>query len=88
MLLRFDFDQAVTELRQIIARKGTKLSSVSEPYDEFALLIHTDEFMLTSNQFATNNHGITLDIAPIISRIYLLFSYEPANQTCPLIRLA
>lgn len=87
-LLSFDFDASVKKLREIVAEKGRKLASVGDLYDELVLLIHTDEFMLKSDQFNTHEHGVTLEMAPAVNRIYLLFSYEPDKQTCPLIRLA
>lgn len=86
-LLRFDFSVAANKLRQKVEAKAKKLEHVHASYDELVLLIHTDEFMLKPEQFCSNEHGITPEIARIIDRVYLLFSYEADKQSCPLIQL-
>ncbi|MGE5159087.1 MAG: hypothetical protein ACM3OF_13200 [Gemmatimonas sp.] len=86
-LLRFGFDQARKEIRRIVREKEEKLSLVISDFDELALLIHTDEFLLKSNQFSPDISTQILEECGVFGSVYILFSYEPDKQQCPLIKL-
>ena len=52
------------------------------------LLIHTDEMLLTSDNFIAESNEV-LDIPEnIFQSVYLLFSYEPKNGKSPLLKIA
>jgi hypothetical protein len=86
-LFRFGLDEACEEIRRIVRDKEEKLSPAVSDYDELALLIHTDEFLLRSDQFAPDASAQILEESRVFESVYLLFSYEPDKQECPLIKL-
>ncbi|HZM44661.1 MAG TPA: hypothetical protein VFC14_07500 [Burkholderiales bacterium] len=86
-LFQFGFDEASEEIRRIVREKEEKLFPAMSDYDELALLIHTDEFLLKSDQFAPGVAAYILDNSRVFESVYLLFSYEPDKQQCPLVKL-
>lgn len=86
-LLRFDFETAVNKLNAILLEKEEKLLLNKSKYNELSLLIHTDEWLLKSEQFVDKGHEIFPKNSEIFQKVYLLFSYESDKKKCPLIRL-
>ena len=86
-LFQFDFKNACEEVRKLVRHKEAKLSHKMPDYAELALLIHTDEFLLKSDQFMVDVTPRVLDSSRVFASIYILFSYEPDKQQCPLIKL-
>ena len=83
-LLRYGPDQAKTRIAEIVKEKEAKIRPVISTYDALALLIHTDEPMLDSEMLA--DHRLT-PASAVYRWVYLLFSYEPSKNECPLVRL-
>lgn len=83
-LLRYGPDQAKTQLAAIVKEKESKIGSVASSYDSVALLIHTDEPLLASEMLA--DHRLS-PASNVYRWVYLLFSYDPAKNECPLVRL-
>ncbi len=86
-LFSFDIPKAQEAIRKIIEIKERKVSKSTEAFDTFALLIHTDEFLLKSDEFEYEGAKLLKGPSEVFSSVYLLFSYEPDKQECPLIRL-
>ena len=88
-LFRFDFQEAIQKLREVLMDKEDKarLKRVGEDYDGISLLIHTDEPLLKSDQFLGLGRDIYPDGSEVFEGVYLLFSYEPDRQECPILRL-
>lgn len=86
-LFRFDYEESVKKLRQILAEKEKKLTAKSSSYNGLSLLIHTDEFLLQSDQFAGKEGKIFPGGSELFEGVYLVFSYEPQKQKCPVLRL-
>jgi hypothetical protein len=83
-LLSYGPEQAKAQIAEIVAEKEAKIRPVIAQYDSVALLIHTDEPMLTSKMLT----GHRLQPGSEVYRwVYLLFSYEPEKGECPLVRL-
>ena len=86
--LRFNVPTACDEISKIVARKSKKSMQAREDYNEILLLIHTDEMLLTSDNFIAESNEV-LDIPEnIFQSVYLLFSYEPKNGKSPLLKIA
>lgn len=83
-LLRFGVLAAEMRIREIINEKEEKVELVAANYDELVLLIHTDEPMLSSDEF--RDYRVEKPCR-YFHRIYLLFSYEPAKNSSPFIRI-
>lgn len=86
-LMRFNYQIAVNKLCEILLEKEKKLLLNKSNYDGLSLLIHTDEWLLKSEQFVDKGHEIFPNGSAIFQKIYLLFSYEPDKNKCPLLRL-
>lgn len=86
-LIRFGFDEACEEISRILKKKSTKTAPKLTDYDALVLLIHSDEPMLKSDQFLQSGTLRLFERSPIFECVYLLFSYEPDKQECPLIKL-
>jgi hypothetical protein len=83
-LLDYGPDQAKTQIAEIVKEKEEKIGRAIHRYDAAALLIHTDEPMLTSEMFQCYRLSPPSEV---YRWVYLLFSYEPAKNECPLVRL-
>ena len=57
------------------------------PYDRYVLLAHVDEPILTQERLETALGGRTLRTR-LIDELYVLMSYQPTNQCCPLLRFS
>lgn len=86
-VIRFGTSRAVVELRRILAEKERKLAAVRGDYDGLALLVHTDEPMLKSDNFRPVAAEFACEVTEIFAWMYLVFSYEPQHQGCPAVRL-
>lgn len=83
-LVQYGLAEANARLQEIVSDKEAKILRVLPQYTAAALLIHTDEPMLSSDMF----EGYFLESkSNVYDWIYLLFSYEPAKGECPLVRL-
>lgn len=80
-----------TKLRERItarlAKKDTPATVKGGPYREYVLLLHSDEPILTEALVRKYLANVVFPTARLLTRAYLLLSYEPASQTTPLIRL-
>ena len=85
--MKFDFDAACMKIAEIVREKAWKVAAVRRNYDELCLLIHTDEPLLSSDQFGSVPKTITSNDREAFDTVLLLFSYEPQKQKCPLITL-
>ena len=83
-LLHYGPDQAKAQLAEIVKAKEEKIRVVRSRYTAFALLIHTDEPMLNSEMLS--GHRLRPE-SEMYRWVYLLFSYEPTKNECPLVRL-
>jgi hypothetical protein len=86
-LFRFDYEESKHKLNDILAEKENKVAAIRTEYDSLSLLIHTDEFLLNSELFIGKGPEIFSNSSEVFDGVYLLFSYEPAKQKCPLLRL-
>lgn len=83
-LVQYGLAEAKARLQKIVSEKEAKILRALPQYTAAALLIHTDEPMLSSDMF----EGYLLESkSTVYDWIYLLFSYEPAKGECPLVRL-
>lgn len=82
-LLDYSLGHAKAQIAQIVKDKEDKIRRHIHRYSAAALLIHSDEPMLTSDLF----QDYRLSEPSEIYWVYLLFSYEPAKGECPLMRL-
>jgi hypothetical protein len=85
-LSRFGLPQAVAGLRRILKEKERKLESLTG-YDQLCLIIHTDEPNFKSDEFLDLPEAIFSEPSKVFASVYLLFSYEPDKQKCPVIKL-
>lgn len=76
-----------TKLNKIITSKVGKCTNVEESYDQFVLLIFTDEPRLNSNVIKKFLPEIKLPNFAPFDVVYILTSYEPQNNGYGLIRL-
>lgn len=83
-LLGYSIEDAKAQIAQIVKDKENNIRRNIHRYNAAALLIHTDEPMLTSEMFQDYRLSETSEV---YKWVYLLFSYEPAKNECPLIRL-
>lgn len=86
-LFRFDYDAAVSKLRNILTEKEKKLYKEVFKFDGLSLLIHTDEFLLNSDIFIGKESDIFPEGSNVFESVYILFSYEPKKQKSPMLRL-
>jgi hypothetical protein len=85
-LSRFGLAEAVKALRKILRDKEQKLGSL-KGYANLVLIIHTDEPFVRSDQFLEMPEPIFTERSAVFDVVYLLFSYEPSKQKCPILKL-
>ncbi|WP_148059345.1 hypothetical protein [Sinobacterium caligoides] len=86
-LFRFRYREAVVKLHEILVEKERKLKAVQDSYDGLSLLIHTDELLIDSDRFSVEGARVFARGSSVFDGVYLLFSYEPEKERCPIIRL-
>ena len=85
--MTYGITEAVEQLNKIVLKKEIKTKKAINSFDELILLIHTDETMFTSDNFKAKSNKLLCDKSNVFSHIYLMFSYEPAKQKCPILKL-
>jgi len=79
--------QLIAQFDAIIAKKDDSSNVKGGPYDRYVLLAHVDEPILTQERLETALGGRTLRTR-LIDELYVLMSYQPTNQCCPLLRFS
>jgi hypothetical protein len=84
------WDQAtlIARLEARIRQKDAPKVVHGGPYDEYWLLLHTDEGVLTFEAVSGWLAGFELPKRSLLTRVYLLFSYSPGLKKYPYLRLA
>jgi hypothetical protein len=58
------------------------------PYHEMHVVIHVDEPTLRAGEYRAHLRTALFTRPPQISRVFVLFSYDPDEEGCPLIELS
>ena len=66
--------------------KGSK-RYLEGPYDEIHIVIHIDEPVIGPREYRKRLGEAIFRRTPPISRAFVLFSYDPDEQHCPLVEL-
>lgn len=77
----------IPALDRILRKKDAPVTLKDSPYSEYVLLVHTDEPWIELDHVRTS---LTIHVFPatsLITRAYLLISYDPLEQRYPCIRL-
>jgi len=82
----FGLPEGVNAIRNIVRNKEQKLLALTG-YDQLCLLIHTDEPYFQSQDFIKFPDPILAKPSGVFDSVYLLFSYEPDKQQCPVLNL-
>jgi len=85
--MSYGVKEASEDIRLILKKKEKKLQKIAQHYNQLILLIHTDETMFNSDSFINTYKNILVSKSDIFSHVYLIFSYEPAKQKCPILKL-
>lgn len=79
-------DHVAEEVGNILLRKdGVKY--VGGPYSNIVVVIHSDEMVVVHSTCAGALRSRTYDKPNVINEAYFLFSYDPAFEYCPYIKL-
>jgi hypothetical protein len=76
----------LARIQSILLRKDARVL-LDPPYDEYWVLLHTDELMLTRETLAGWLDGFMPPQLSQTDRAYLLISYDPSIRACPYFRL-
>lgn len=79
--------QLIAQFDAIIAKKDDPLKVKGGPYDRYILLVHVDEPILAQERLETVLGGRSFRTR-LIDELYVLMSYQPSNQCCPLLRFS
>lgn len=80
-------EDLIPKLDQIIRKKDTPSDLKDAPHSEYVLLIHTDEPRLELDYIRCSLAKHIFAQTNLITRAYLLISYDPMEKRCPCIRL-
>jgi hypothetical protein len=78
--------QIRAQIDHLLTAKDSKVLK-GGPYDEYVVLIHTDEPAVTPEQIAVALDGHELPAMKQVHRAYLLLSYDPHRRRYPYFRL-